>query len=59
MSMDMTLPNRAIFTIGVCGDLLLFFVGSSWIFVSGYIKNVDAYHVSFSKKKQRTKTYRD
>ena len=37
------------------GDLWgnsLSFVGSSWNFVSDYIKNADAYHVSFSSKTQ-------
>ena len=40
---------------GLWGNVLSF-VGSSWNFVSDYIKNLDAYHVSFSsKKKQVTK----
>jgi len=30
----------------------LSFMGSSWNFVSGYIKNVDTHHESFSLKKQ-------
>ena len=48
MSIDMTLPKRAIFTIGCLCRNYLSFVGSKWSFVSDYIKNVDTYHVSFS-----------
>ena len=32
--------------------IVAFFVGSNWNFVSDYIKNADAYHVSFSWKYQ-------
>jgi len=32
-----------------------FFVGSIWNFVSGYIKNVDTHHESFSSQKQLIK----
>ena len=35
---------------GLWGNLS-FFVGSSWNFVPGYIKNVDTHHVSFGSKK--------
>ena len=33
----------------------LSFVGLSWNFVPGYIKNVDTYHESFSSKKTSNK----
>ena len=36
---------------GLWGNFI-FFVGSSWNFVPGYIKNVDIHHESFGSKKQ-------
>ena len=49
MSIDMTLQKWAIFIMGVYGES---FVGSSWNFVSGCIKNFDTHHESFSSKKR-------
>jgi len=40
--------------MGLWGKFFVF-VGSSWNFVSGYIKNVDTHHVSFSSKKTSNK----
>ena len=44
MSIDMTLSKWA---IGGLWGKFSFFVGSSWNFVSEYIKNVDTHHESF------------
>ena len=52
MSIDMTLPKWAIFTMGSGRENSMSFVGSSWNVFSDYMKNVDAYHVSFNSKKQ-------
>ena len=52
MSIDMTLQKWAIITMEVYGGNSLSFVGSSWNFVPGYIKNVDTHCESFSSKKQ-------
>ena len=38
------------FSMGVYGEILSSFVGSSWNYFSGYIKNVEAYHESISSK---------
>jgi len=48
MSIEMTLPKWTIFTKGGLWGNFSFFVGSSWNFVFGYIKNVDTHHESFS-----------
>ena len=54
MSADMTLPKYKIFTMRVYGEFLYVLSNSTEIF-SEYIKNVDAYHVRFSFKKQTIK----
>ena len=48
----MTLQKWAIFIMGGLWGNFSFLVGSSWNFASGYIKNVDTHHESFSSKKQ-------
>ena len=53
MSIDITLPEWEIFTIGVYAEILCL-LSDPAKFVSDYmyIKNVDAYQLSFSSKKQ-------
>ena len=48
MSIDMTLPKWAIYTMGVYGEILCVLSDPAEIFVSDYKKNVDTHHVSFS-----------
>ena len=50
MSIDMTLPKWAIFTMEVYGEIICLLSDQVYFFVSEYIKKVDAYHVSFSSK---------
>jgi len=44
MSIDKTLPKRAVFTMGVFGEIL--YLLSDPASVSDYIKNVDTFYVS-------------
>ena len=59
MSIDMTLPKWAIFTIGVYGEIICLLSAPAEIsFLPDHINNVDTHYVSFSSKKKVKKKYR-
>ena len=57
LSIDMTLPKWAIFTMGVYGDFFYLLSDPAEIWFLSIIKNVDTHHVSLSSIKLVVKSY--